>query len=210
MRRLPVISTLIVLIAVGIMVFLGFWQIDRLDQKNTLLETYAANLDRPAIAYPELGPVANEAMFRKSAVNCLSVTDWRGGSGTAADGTKGFRYMVRCVTGAEGPGALINFGVGNRPNMEIEWQGGEVTGWITHAPSGSALQNSLGGEDSGPGPMLVSDKSMAGLKAPARPSLDDIPNNHFAYAVQWFLFALIALIIYFLAVRAMGKPESEA
>lgn len=205
MKRFPMISTLVVLIAVAIMVFLGFWQIDRLDQKNALLETYAANLDRPAITYPELGPVANESMFRRSAVNCLRVTDWRGGSGTAADGAKGFRYMARCVTGAEGPGVLINFGVGNRPNMEIDWQGGEVTGWITHAPSGSALQNSLNGEESGPGPMLVSDKSMAGLKAPSRPSLDDIPNNHFAYAVQWFLFAVIALVIYGFALRGRSR-----
>jgi cytochrome oxidase assembly protein ShyY1 len=28
-----------------------------------------------------------------------------------------------------------------------------------------------------------------------------MPNNHLAYAVQWFLFAAIALIIYIIAVR---------
>jgi surfeit locus 1 family protein len=32
-----------------------------------------------------------------------------------------------------------------------------------------------------------------------------IPNNHRSYAVQWFAFALIALIIYGLAVRKRLK-----
>ncbi|NBO00626.1 MAG: hypothetical protein EBV21_04095 [Betaproteobacteria bacterium] len=29
----------------------------------------------------------------------------------------------------------------------------------------------------------------------------DLPNNHLSYAVQWFLFAFVALVIYALAVR---------
>ncbi|HNJ47416.1 MAG TPA: SURF1 family protein, partial [Novosphingobium sp.] len=29
----------------------------------------------------------------------------------------------------------------------------------------------------------------------------DIPNNHLSYAVQWFLFAATALVIYGLALR---------
>jgi surfeit locus 1 family protein len=37
--------------------------------------------------------------------------------------------------------------------------------------------------------------------ANARPDPNDIPNNHLAYAVQWFLFAGVALVIYALAVR---------
>jgi surfeit locus 1 family protein len=28
-----------------------------------------------------------------------------------------------------------------------------------------------------------------------------VPNNHLSYAVQWFLFAAIASVIYVLAVR---------
>ena len=33
------------------------------------------------------------------------------------------------------------------------------------------------------------------------PSPDSIPNNHLSYAVQWFLFAGIAALIYALALR---------
>ncbi len=37
--------------------------------------------------------------------------------------------------------------------------------------------------------LLVSDVAAPGLEPSEPPSLDDIPNNHFAYAVQWFIFA---------------------
>jgi len=33
------------------------------------------------------------------------------------------------------------------------------------------------------------------------PSMEQIPNNHLSYAIQWFAFAIIALVIYFLALR---------
>ena len=40
LRRLPIVPTIVVLIAVGIMVRLGFWQLDRLHQKEELLTRY--------------------------------------------------------------------------------------------------------------------------------------------------------------------------
>ena len=49
--------------------------------------------------------------------------------------------------------------------------------------------------------MLVADTPPPGLAANAGPDLSSIPNNHFAYAIQWFCFAATALIIYVLAVR---------
>ena len=49
--------------------------------------------------------------------------------------------------------------------------------------------------------MLVAATPANGLEASAPPSLKDVPNNHLAYAVQWFLFAGIAAIIYGLALR---------
>ncbi|MBM3928735.1 MAG: SURF1 family protein, partial [Sphingomonadales bacterium] len=33
------------------------------------------------------------------------------------------------------------------------------------------------------------------------PDLSAVPNNHLAYAVQWFLFAVVAAIIYAMALR---------
>jgi surfeit locus 1 family protein len=39
------------------------------------------------------------------------------------------------------------------------------------------------------------------------PDPRDLPNNHFSYAVQWFLFAATALVIYGIAVWKRGKKD---
>jgi surfeit locus 1 family protein len=53
--------------------------------------------------------------------------------------------------------------------------------------------------------MIVSDTGLAGLKPSPRPDPAEVPNNHLAYAVQWFLFAAVAVIIYPLALRYRDK-----
>ncbi len=48
---------------------------------------------------------------------------------------------------------------------------------------------------------LVTNPPVVGLGGNAAPDPRSIPNNHLSYAVQWFLFALTAMVIYTLAVR---------
>ena len=48
----------------------------------------------------------------------------------------------------------------------------------------------------------------AGLDQLAPPDPRDMPNNHLSYAVQWFLFALTALVIYFLALRKKWRATT--
>jgi surfeit locus 1 family protein len=60
------------------------------------------------------------------------------------------------------------------------------------------------------GARLVADPPLAGLEANAKPDPSNIPNNHLAYAVQWFFFALTALVIYALALRKrLAAPRGE-
>ena len=56
---------------------------------------------------------------------------------------------------------------------------------------------------------LVSADGLGGLQPSAPPALASIPNSHRGYAVQWFLFAAIAALIYGLALRQRlnRKPE---
>ena len=42
--------------------------------------------------------------------------------------------------------------------------------------------------------------------ASAPPSVDEIPDNHLAYAGQWFFFAGLAALIYILALRRRRVP----
>ena len=56
---------------------------------------------------------------------------------------------------------------------------------------------------------LVAASAPPGLEPSAPPSIERIPNNHRSYALQWFLFALIAAVIYVLALRKKLKDEAK-
>jgi surfeit locus 1 family protein len=79
------------------------------------------------------------------------------------------------------------------PTEEMHWPGGEVSGVI-------ATGGLLGGT-------LHAAQPLAGLQPLAPPDPGDLPNNHLAYAVQWFFFALTALVIYVLALRKRWRER---
>jgi surfeit locus 1 family protein len=186
-RRIPILPTLLVLAAVAVMVRLGFWQLDRLGQKEALLARYASNtadterVDFPAAGATEAAPV----LYRRSSVDCRSASGWQAVSGSNASGESGWAHIVLCEI-AGGRTAYVVAGW-SRDSRTPGWSGGPVTGVIS--PGGQF------------GSRLVADPPLAGLEANAKPDPSNIPNNHLAYAVQWFFFALTALVIYTLALR---------
>ena len=208
--RLPLVPTLIVGLAVAIMIGLGFWQLDRRDWKEALIAQFAANADRPPIAFPRY-PVGEEYLYRTATAMCLEVVDWERTGGRGTDGTRGWRHIATCRTGGmEGPPLLVDAGVSADPTFEARWQGGELRGTITYAPDNRPLLANLFGEAPPRTLMLIAEDAAPGL-VPSQPSDPaDIPNNHLAYAIQWFFFAVIALVIYLLAVRRRDTKRAAA
>lgn len=202
-----IFSSLIVAGLIAVMLSLGAWQLRRHDEKVAAIALMRANLSQPAVAFPRHGPVAPGMMFRPSSVTCLRVAGWSVEAGKAADGASGFRYIAQCVTGAEGPGALVAVGVGGRPDLKPAWQGGRVTGRIVEEPDHRSLWSRAVMPHQVLRPMLVADSATDGLKPPAPPRIEDVPNSHVSYAVQWFIFATIAAIIYIIALRRRLKAS---
>lgn len=187
MKRVPVLATIVVLAAVAFMAALGVWQVRRMHEKDALLARYAAAPGQPAMAWPAV-PIRDGALlYRRSAGLCLEPTGWSARAGRSRSGESGWRHVVLCRTGAEGPGMAVDMGWSKDPGNPVGFTGGRVTGTID--------------ADRDHGLLLVSDTAAPGLTPSRRPSPEDIPNNHFAYAVQWFAFAGIALLIYALALR---------
>jgi cytochrome oxidase assembly protein ShyY1 len=81
------------------------------------------------------------------------------------------------------------------------WAGGTVRGVITLEPDNGNLFTRMFGKAPPLRAMLIADTAAPGLRASALPNPADTPNNHFAYAIQWFLFAVAAAVIYVLALR---------
>ncbi len=180
-RRIPVVATFVVLAAVAVMIRLGFWQIDRMHQKEALLARYAQAQSLSAdVPFPQSPAAAEPLLYRHARVTCVRVTGVTAIAGSSAAGQSGQAHVADCLL-ADGGKARIVLGWSRDPHAP-DWRGGVASGVIA------------------PGPRLVSDPPLAGLGANARPDPADIPNNHWSYAVQWFLFAATALVIYALAL----------
>lgn len=181
-RQLPIIPTILVVAAAATMVALGFWQLGRAEEKAQLIMMYSKST---AIAEEAVFPMAGDGAdlwFRRSSVECVDVTQVEPVSGTAENGAKGWAFRADCVVSGDAV-VLVDLGF-SRDLIDVNWEGGPVTGMIA------------------PGPRLVADPPLAELRPLAKPDPKDLPNNHLAYAGQWFFFALTALIIYWFAVRS--------
>jgi cytochrome oxidase assembly protein ShyY1 len=191
-RRLPIIPTIVVLAAVAVMIGLGIWQLQRARWKEGLIHRYAEAERLPPITFPTEPLRDNQLpLFRNATGVCLRIVGQRAVAGENRGGEPGYAHIVDCATGAEGPGMSVEVGWSKDPNAKVNWTGGPVSGVI--------------GPDSRTRMRLVAAGPPPGLEPSAPPSLATIPNNHRSYALQWFAFAAIALVIYGLAVAARLK-----
>jgi surfeit locus 1 family protein len=178
----PIIPTLIVLAAVALMIRLGFWQIERLHQKEALITRAQVALRSSAeVPWPRDKSEVDGVLYRHTRIECTRVIDQTATSGQNAKGEAGWAQVANCAL-AGGGVARIVLGWSPQPPTG-QWRGGPVTGVIA------------------PGPRLVAVPAQASLAENALPDPANLPNNHLSYAVQWFLFAGVALVIYVLAVR---------
>jgi surfeit locus 1 family protein len=203
-KRLPVIPTILVALAVAAMIGLGVWQLQRRTEKLAALAVLAANPSKPRIAMP-IPAIGDDLLFRRAGAMCLQPISFS----TEGAGNAGYRIIAQCKTGAEGPGFAVQIGTTRDVEFKPTWAGGHVTGLISHAPSDTPLIAELFNKRAQRPLLLVADVAAPGLSANAVPSIESIPNNHLAYAVQWFLFAGIAAVIYLLALHRRGKSMRE-
>jgi surfeit locus 1 family protein len=184
MKRIPVVPTVIVLAAVAIMIGLGFFQLHRKTWKEDLLARYAAaQVDSTVRRWPSAD--GEPLSFSRVVTRCAGIGAVSAKSGRNAKGEPGIAHVAECRT-ASGATARVVLGWSRSPDP-VAWPGGEVSGVFLAQPKGKFD--------------IIADPPLAGLEANAKPDPADIPNNHLAYAVQWFLFAGIALVIYALALR---------
>ena len=188
--------------AVATMIALGIWQLGRKGEKEALIALHQRNAAMAEeVAFPVLAPVDDALLYRRSRVTCLEAVFHSQRGGRDAKGASTYQMIVDCRTGAEGPGVLVSIGTDPDPARKLDWQGGEVAGIIVPGPGQPGLIERLSGTSIPARALLLADPPVSGWAASARPAPDDAPNNHLAYAVQWFLFAVAAAVIYVLALR---------
>lgn len=202
MRRLPVIPTIIVALAVATMIALGIWQLQRARWKEALLADYGRAMAMPAVDLDPLlasGRPLPELSFRRALVTC----DARDAAVAAQAGRNaadvaGQAYYIPCRPGASGEaGRLrINAGWAERPDAARR---------LTLSGIVAGRLGAVGAD--GPITLVAATPAAPLATASAPPDLAAIPNNHRSYAVQWFAFALTAAVIYLLALRRRKAPK---
>ncbi|MEQ1725565.1 MAG: SURF1 family protein [Sphingopyxis sp.] len=187
MKRVPIIATIIVMGAMAVMVKLGLWQLERADEKAALLARYEQAIALPALApWPDDREGRRAMDFRQSEVDCVRVSRITAVSGRNAAGEAGWVHIAHCETARGFARAEVVLGWSDAPQSPT-WAGGKARGTFRLTGQYAAR--------------VIADPPLAGLAANARPDPADVPNNHLLYAIQWFLFAAAAGVIYVLALR---------
>ncbi len=190
-RTIPMLPTVIVVAAAITMVGLGFWQLGRAEWKTDLIARHEQSLAMSSdVRFPRDESEVEGTLYRHSNVRCDRVIEMRSTAGRSVAGRQGLSQVARCLLDGGGEAEIV-LGWSDRPVL-VDWSGGDATGFI--APSGDYAR-------------LVASPPLAGLEPNTAPDPTDLPNNHLAYAGQWFFFAITALVIYWLALRRKWRGE---
>ena len=125
-RRVPVLASAVVALAVALMIGLGFWQLQRLGQKQALLARYAAaQVQSDPVEWPADPQAATSLLYRHSQLTCTAVRDHSSIAGRNRQGESGVSQTATCALPGGGS-ALVVIGWSRSPNAGAAWQGGDV------------------------------------------------------------------------------------
>jgi len=207
MRRVPIVPTLVVVFAVALMIGLGIWQASKAPWKEAMIARYHAAEGAPAIDGLPADMSLDQLAFRHTRLTCRITAASTQIGGVDARGRTGYRNIAGCALD-DGRVILADLGwspAGVRPALPPVGKRIEGSGRLS--PDEPLVRRVLRGAPGATPLLFVLSDAVPGLEPSVPPSIDMIPNNHRSYAVQWFLFAAVALIIYLLALRKRDRQR---
>ncbi len=210
--------TLAVVALLPLLLWLGFWQLDRAQQKRALLDGFAAGdrapvaLDGGLASHPRYTRVRVAGRYRPDRQVLID--------NMTRDGIAGYHVLTPLVT--DSGTVLVNrgwipkaFGTADLPAVDVADTPREVTGQLDRLPrAGLPLTAEAGtgwprvlqfptreeieaqtGLELVEGMVLLDDDAADGYARDWRP-VEIGPERHLGYAVQWFALALTLVIIW--------------
>ena len=174
---MPLAPTLVVLLALPLLAALGVWQLHRLHWKTALLEQLASAPKLPVLDHPDLARPGLD--FRRAVVDCKPTADApQVRAGRNARGEVGYSYLLKCT----GSPLTLDAGWAPRPDAKPFRLAAAYPGMLREHP--------------GPAYTLIAARALPPLEPSAPPTVEEVPNNHLSYAIQWFLFGGVLVVIY--------------
>lgn len=198
--RIPLLPTIMVVLAVPVLIALGFWQLDRLEWKEDILGELA---ERPALPRIDLDePGAAPDNFRRAAITCRAIGRPQPVSGRSPDGRTGYSFRIPCQSTISDAAVLLDIGWAPRPDaVETTVLRGRYEGLLI-----DRLREVGSGADRFV--LIAARPPLPQLQPSAIPTVGEIPNSHMSYAVQWFGFAGVLIVIYALYVVQWRKAKA--
>ncbi|CAB0150651.1 hypothetical protein PSI9734_01094 [Pseudidiomarina piscicola] len=239
MRAGTTFATLITVLAIGFLVKLGFWQLDRAAEKQQLFDDFAAA--QSALNQAQFPPLPDQpkASTRYSPVQLSGrfAEDYLLLDNKIYQGKVG--YQVIGLLTSEDRQQLIPVNLGwvplgasrqQLPELELPTGTVQVSGWLYH-PAQDAFTLADQIIEPGPSPWRVQQLDFKAIgDALELPIADYLvllseaedygwprhwqpqvmkPEKHQAYALQWFSLAIAAFVIFILARRSITKTKKE-
>lgn len=196
MQRRDLAAAIIAVLVAAVCVRLGIWQLDRLSQRKTRSAALAARMALPVLEV-RAGVSADSARQRR--VRARGRYDFpaeRTWPGRSFEGTPGVA-LITPLRLADGSAVLVDRGWVPSPDAfhvdhsaYREPDSGTVTGVARSLPRGRGDVDSVGYL-----PFVIELETPESHGLPRRwprPAFDNGP--HLSYAIQWFSFAVIALV----------------
>lgn len=203
--RIPILPTLITAVGILVLCGLGRWQLDRRAWKQDLIDRLEAASTLPPVTPREfLAAMKGDAsvQYRRAEMSCHAGPrlpyDLRPGS--SAGGTSGYFVLVSCRPNDLAPDIVAVAGWTRRVDAK------DMALQLDHEFAGVVIERPYGKAPDRPRFMLIPDTSVAPLGRPQQPVPEDLPDNHLAYAGQWFGLAVVLAAIYGLWLRRRQRP----
>ncbi len=201
---LPAAMTVLMLAA---LIGLGFWQLQRMDWKNHLLDRLAQNPRAPLLVVADARSLSLALEFRRVQLACAPASDVRMLTRISEINSAVPVPWLRCRLPAGGPVAvrLLPSEVPRPGNQQPVVISGVLRQWEE-----PGWQQKLAGVV-GVGWASFHDPALSQFyvdSADALPDAGNIANSHFAYAVQWFAFAAVLALIFARYARRTWRDET--
>lgn len=226
------LSHLLVVVAVGVMIAAGFWQLSRLEERRDRNELVESRVDLPEEPLDELiagTDDLDDIRFRRVVVTGrFDPTDEVHVSNRSLDGAPGFWVLTPLVQD-DGTAVVVSRGFAARGLALGEGADGyapsegevAVAGYVEKSGSGGILVESEGlrqisrvdvGELAEAWPYELAPVFVQALDPP--PPLQEVEppdlgeGPHLGYAVQWFIFATITVVGYPIVLRRVARGSA--
>lgn len=212
-RRIPLLGTAIVFALVAFLIGLGIWQLQRAQWKAGLIARLEAAPSQPLLEPQDFLDAMlglKSVQYRRAQHICrpslegqpIRPYDIKGGSSRSGQG--GFLVLISCRPNDKAPDIVVVAGWTRNPDAMRQ------TYTVDTMFEGLIIEHPYGDAKDRPQFMLIPTTAIPGLAPSRLPSPADLPDNHIAYAGQWFGLAAALLAIYGLWLRRRAKVAPAA